>query len=245
MPMSHSLEVAGGVPRPAREAAAMSASKSPPGSIVPRWRRRKSARPAELIDAALEVFVERGYTATRLDDVARRAGVTKGTMYLYFESKEALFKAMVRDRIVGSIVETESLLEDFEGTARDMLRMLMTRWWQRVVESPLSGLSRLVIGEVGVFPELARFYHDEVISRNLKLFEHALKLGMARGEFRRVDPAMAVRLAVAPMFTASLWNQTFATRVEGGVVDPRRFFETHLEIFLAGLEGPTSAPSRG
>lgn len=205
---------------------------------VPRWRRRKDARPGELLDAALQVFVERGYSATRLDDVARRAGVTKGAMYLYFENKEALFKAMVRDRIVTSIAQTEQLLQDHQGSAREMLVLLLERWWQRVVEGPLSGMAKLVIGEVGTFPDLARFYHDEVISRNMKLFEHALRLGMARGEFRRMDPAMTVRLAIAPMLTAALWQHTFARCVEGEQFEPRRFFEAHVEVFLAGLAAP-------
>lgn len=210
---------------------------------VPRWRRRKSARPAELIDAALAVFVERGYTATRLDDVARHAGVTKGTMYLYFENKEALFKAMVRDRIVGHIAASEELVESFEGSAREMLVLLMERWWARSVEGPMSGLSKLVMSEVGTFPDLARFYHSEVVTRSLKLFEHALRLGMARGEFRRVDPAMAARLAVAPMMMAALWQHTFARCVEGARIESRKHFEAHVETLLAGLApAPGASP---
>ncbi len=207
-------------------------------SPVPRWRRRKSARPAELVDAALAVFVERGYAATRLADVARHAGVTKGTLYLYFDNKEALFKAMVRDRIVAHLAATEQLVEEFEGDARDMFVLLMERWWARVVEGPMSGLAKLVVAEVGTFPDLARFYHDEVVSRSLKPFEHALRLGMARGEFRRVDPAMAVRLTVAPMMMAALWQQTFARCVEGAYVEPRKYFETHVDLLLAGLTAP-------
>ena len=209
---------------------------------VPRWRRRKDARPGELLDAALEVFVERGYAATRLDDVARRAGVTKGAMYLYFENKEALFKAMVRERIVGNIAASEQILAEHEGTARELLVILLNRWWERVVEGPTSGMAKLVMGEVGNFPDLARFYHDEVINRSMKLFEHALRLGMARGEFRRIDPAMAVRLAVAPMLVAALWRHTFMKCVESEQFEPRRYFDAHVEIFLAGLTEP--APGR-
>jgi AcrR family transcriptional regulator len=218
-------------------AQAARASQAP----VPRWRRRKSARPAELIDAALTVFVERGYAGTRLDDVARHAGVTKGTMYLYFESKEALFKAMVRDRIVGHIAASEQLVEEFEGTARDMFVLLMERWWARAVEGPMGGLAKLIMSEVGTFPDLARFYHGEVVTRSLKVFEHALRLGMARGEFRRVDPAMAVRLTVAPMMMAAIWQHTFALCVEGAQVEPRRYFDAHVELLLAGLAPGASA----
>ncbi len=210
---------------------------------VPRWRRRKDARPGELLDAALEVFVERGYTATRLDDVARRAGVTKGAMYLYFENKEALFKAMVRDRIVGKIEMSEQLLHEHQGTARELLMILLERWWERIVEGPTSGMCKLVMSEVGSFPDLARFYHDEVINRSMKVFEHALRLGMARGEFRRIDPAMTVRIAIAPMLVAALWKHTFGRCVEGEQFEPRRFFDTHVEIFLAGLSAP-NVPAR-
>ena len=210
---------------------------------VPRWRRRKDARPGELLDAALEVFVERGYSATRLDDVARRAGVTKGAMYLYFENKEALFKAMVRDRIVRSIAAGEQILDEHQGSAKELLEILLNRWWERIVEGPTSGMAKLVMGEVGSFPDLARFYHDEVINRSLKVIEHAIRLGMARGEFRRIDPAMAVRLAVAPMLVAALWQYTFGKCVEGGQIDRRRFFDAHVEIFLAGLS-ETNAPAR-
>ena len=209
-------------------------------SPVPRWRRRKSARPGELIDAALAVFVELGYAATRLDDVARHAGVTKGTMYLYFGSKETLFKAMVRDRIVGHIAASEQIVEEFEGSARDMFVLLMERWWARAVEGPMGGLAKLIMSEVGTFPDLARFYHGEVVTRSFKLFEHALRLGMARGEFRRVDPAMTVRLAVAPMMMAAIWQHTFARCVEGAHIEPRLYFDAHLEMLLAGLS-PSAA----
>jgi len=201
----------------------------------PRWRRRKEARPAELLDAALEVFVERGYAATRLEDVARRAGITKGAMYHYFENKESLFKAMVRAKVVENIAAIEQIVQEFQGSARDMLLLLMTRWWDRVVEGPTSGIAKLMMSEAGSFPELAAFYYEEVMQRNIKLFEHAMKLGMARGEFRRLDPSLAVRLSIAPMLTAALWKHSFATCVQEASFDPRRYFEAHIEIFLNGL----------
>jgi AcrR family transcriptional regulator len=201
----------------------------------PRWHRRKEARPSELIDAALEVFVERGYAATRLEDVARRAGVTKGTMYLYFENKEALFKGMVRERVVQSLETAEQLMQDFRGSAREMLVMLMEMWWERVVVSERSGLTKLVISEVTHFPDLGRFYHAEVISRSKKMFEHALKLGMARGEFRRMDPVTIVGLVISPMLMAALWKHSFSACVAEERFEPRRFFEAHVDVLLHGL----------
>jgi AcrR family transcriptional regulator len=210
----------------------------------PRWRRRKEARPAELLDAALEVFVERGYSLTRLEDVARRAGITKGAMYHYFENKEALFKAMIRAKVVENIAAIEQIVQDFQGSAREMLVLLMTRWWERVVEGPTSGIAKLVMGEVASFPELAAFYYEEVMQRNSKLFEHAMKLGMARGEFRRLDPLIAVKLSVAPMLVAALWKHSFATCVQEATFDPRRYFEAHLDLFLNGLLSPEAPEAR-
>jgi AcrR family transcriptional regulator len=181
------------------------------------------------------VFVERGYDATRLEDVARRAGVTKGTMYLYFENKEALFQAMVHEKVVQGIEAAEQLLQDFQGSAREMLVTLMDSWWTRVVESDRSALAKLVVSEAAHFPDLARFYHDEVISRSMKLFEHVLRLGMARGEFRRVDPGLATKLTIAPMLAAALWKHSFATCVSAERFDARRLFEAHVDLLLHGI----------
>ncbi len=181
------------------------------------------------------MFVERGFDATRLEDVARRAGVTKGTMYLYFENKEALFKAMVRERVVQGIEAAELLLQDFQGSAREMLVTLMDSWWSRVVETDRSALAKLVMSEAVHFPDLARFYHEEVISRSMKLFEHVLRLGMARGEFRRVDPGLATRLTIAPMLAAALWKHSFATCIAEERFDARRFFEAHVDLLLHGI----------
>jgi AcrR family transcriptional regulator len=216
--------------------AAVSGKRAPSGpEASPRWRRRKEARPGELLDAALEVFVEQGYAATKLEQIARRAGVTKGTMYLYFESKEALFKAMVRVHVVQGIADAETLVQSFEGSARDMLVALMENWWARVVESHRSALAKLVVSEVGQFPDLARFYHEEVISRSMKLFEHVLRLGMARGEFRRVDPALSVRLVIAPMLMAALWKHSFGACVADERFELKHFFEAHVDLMLHGL----------
>jgi AcrR family transcriptional regulator len=201
----------------------------------PRWRRRKEARPAELLDAALEVFVERGYAGTRLEDVARRAGITKGAMYHYFENKESLFKAMIRAKVVENIVAIEQIVQDYQGSAREMLLLLMTRWWERVVEGSNSGIAKLVMSECGSFPEIAAFFHDEVMQRNTKLFEHAMKVGMARGEFRRMDPTVAVRLSIAPMLVAALWKHSFSTCVGDTPFNTRQYFEAHLDLFLNGL----------
>src|SRR6059036_4112917 len=137
----------------------------PQAVTKPRWRRRKDARPEEIISAALEVFADRGFAATKLEDVARRAGVTKGTIYLYFANKEALFKALIRETIVQVIAQGEALAQSFTGSARELLERLVREYWRLVGETSLAGIPKLMMAEAATFPELTRFYYDEVVAR--------------------------------------------------------------------------------
>lgn len=143
----------------------------------PKWERRKEARPQELLAAALDLFVERGFAATRLDDVAKAAGVSKGTLYLYFSSKEDLFKAVVRESIVPLIGEAEGMIGEFSGDSEELFRTVMTNWWQNIGTTKLSGLPKLMMAEAGNFPELARFYQEEVVNRGEKLVASMLARG--------------------------------------------------------------------
>src|SRR5690606_20656201 len=149
-----------------------------------RWTRRKEERPAELMAAALDLFVERGYAATRLDDVAARAGVSKGTLYLYFSSKEELFKAVIRSGIVPLIEQGERLQQEHRGGAGDLLRKIVLSWWQSVGSSKLGGIPKLMFSECRNFPEIGQFYFEEVISRSYRLIESVMERGMQSGEFR-------------------------------------------------------------
>src|SRR5438094_8927772 len=144
----------------------------------PRWRRRKNARPEEIISAALEVFADRGFAATKLEDVARRAGVTKGTIYLYFENKEALFKALVRETIVPVIEQGEALAKSFTGSARDLFEQLVREYWRLVGETALAGIPKLMMAEAATFPELTRFYYDEVVVRGQRLMAGVIERGV-------------------------------------------------------------------
>src|SRR5258705_4977841 len=153
----------------------------------PRWRRRKSARPEEILQAALEVFTDRGFAATKLEDVARRAGVTKGTIYLYYESKEALFKALVRETIVPVIAKGEALANSFTGTARDLFEQLVREYFRLVGDTPLSGIPRLMIAEAGNFPQLARIYYQEIVTRRPRLIAGGPATGMEAGAVLRDD----------------------------------------------------------
>src|SRR6266568_3246087 len=175
----------------------------------PRWRRRKNARPEEIISAALEVFADRGFAATKLEDVARRAGVTKGTIYLYFENKEALFKALIRETIVQVIAQGEALAQSFTGSARELLERLVREYWRLVGETSISSIPRLMIAEAGNFPELARFYYEEVVTRGHRLMAGVLERGIKAGEFRRVNVMVAAKLAMSPLMHAVIARKAF------------------------------------
>ena len=201
----------------------------------PRWQRRKEERPSELLEAALEVFAERGYAATRLEDVARRAGVTKGTMYLYFDNKEALFKELVRRTTLPVVEMAEELVRTHRGPARDLVSQILRRRWEAVVDGRSSGIPKLMMSEAGNFPELSRWYHDEVIARANGAMTRAIERGIESGEFRPVDPRRAAYLAVAPLLIAAMWKHSFS-RCVPPPFDSAGFLEGHLEIFLRGLE---------
>ncbi|SFU96947.1 TetR/AcrR family transcriptional regulator [Pseudoduganella namucuonensis] len=208
--------------------------------IKPRWERRKDARPQELLAAALDLFVERGYAATRLEDVARRAGVSKGTLYLYFENKEDLFKAVVRDSIVQPLGQAELDFADADGHSADLLRTLLMRWWDKVGATRAAGIVKLMMAESGNFPELTQFYNEEVIERGNALIAGVLTRGVARGEFRPVDPAVMMPVLSAPILMLMIWCHSSSPCL-GARVDPRLFLATFLDNALRGLR-PDGAP---
>ena len=201
---------------------------------APRWQRRKVDRPTEIITAALDVFVERGYAATRLDEVAARAGVTKGTLYVYFPSKEELFKAMARGSVLPHIIEAEGLVASYHGGSRELFTALVTRWWTTLLETPLSGIPKLMVSEATNFPELAEFYFAEVITRTRRLLAQVLEDGVARGEFRPVNMRAALEVAIAPVLYAALWKHSFQ-RYDEGTLDVRQTLDVHIDIFLRGI----------
>ncbi len=202
----------------------------------PRWHRRKESRPAEILASAVQEFVEKGYAATRLEDVARRAGVTKGTMYLYFENKEALFKEMVRHYVVPGVERAEQVARAYEGSPRDLVALLFHHWWERLIEQPqIGGLAKLVMAESANFPDVAAFYYREVFDRNLAILAEAIHRGAERGEFREVDPRANAALGLMPLIMLAQWKHSFV-RVAAEPIDLNAYFEAHLAQFLRGLE---------
>jgi AcrR family transcriptional regulator len=183
---------------------------SPP---VTQRRRRKAARPGEIAAAALACFAERGFAATRLEEVAQRAGVTKGTLYLYFPNKEELFKAVVRQAIVPSLVSGEALIARTDAAAPAVLEELLVNW-SKVMATSASAIPKIVLAEAGNFPDMARFYLEEVVHRGLRLFARVLQAGIERGEFRPMDVDSTTRCIVAPLILGMLWRHSFEQHEE-------------------------------
>ena len=208
-----------------------------PTETKPRWERRKDARPQELLAAALGLFVERGYAATRLEDVARRAGVSKGTLYLYFTNKEELFKAVVREHIVHAIGAAEQTVAGFSGPTPDLLREILLAWWEQLGATHLAGITKLMLAEANNFPDLAAFYEEEVVARGERLISSVLERGIARGEFRPVDPEMMTHVLCAPVLMLMMWTNGFMP-CEKGPIDPQSYMQTFIDLTLRGMQAP-------
>src|SRR6266508_2762306 len=210
--------------RPERSAVSRTATPSKHPSR-PRWKRRKDARPGEIVAAALEVFGERGFA------------VTKGTVYLYFDSKEALFKAVVRETIVPVIAQGEALAQSFTGSARELLEQLVREYWRLVGETAVAGIPKLMMAEAATFPELTRFYYEEVVTRGHRLMAGVIERGVKNGEFRPVNVMVAAKLAMSPLMHAVVARKAFASCMPEGV-DVRRYLDTHIDLYLHGISKP-------
>lgn len=207
----------------------------------PKHLRRKEARPSELTAAALTLFVEKGFAATRLDDVAALAGVSKGTLYLYFDSKEALFKAVIQEGMAPVLERGEALLANEAADPAALLRGLLLDWWEQLSKTPLGGVQKLMVAEAGNFPEVAQYYQETVITRGLALVRTALQRGVEAGTFRLVDVEMAVSMVIAPLLHEVLWRHSFASCRAASLVDGRRFLECYFDLLFQGLCPGSSA----
>jgi len=216
-------------------------------SAPPSRQRRKADRPHELLEAALTLFVEKGLAATRQEEVAKLAGVSKGTLYLYYPSKEELFKAVVRQTLSSLIAEGFEIAGQFDGSSSDLLALLLQTWWQRVGDTPAAGIHKVVIAEVRNFPELAQFYTDEVIVPADLLFSGCVQRGIDRGEFRPMPVHEVAHALIAPLIFMAVHRHSFgACPVHGNAeLDPETLLNTHLDLVLRGLEvrGSAAAPA--
>lgn len=172
----------------------------------PRWRRRKEARAKEILDAALDLFAERGFAATRLEDIAQKAGVSKGTLYLYFENKEDIFRSMVRETLVSNITIAEKLIPLFPGSTIFIFDRIIDAVFGRIVHSRAAAIPKIIIGEAHNFPELVRFYVEEVVERVIQMVSLLLERGIERGEFRPVTVEDVAPALMGPLLMLSLWK---------------------------------------
>jgi len=206
--------------------------------------RRKNARPGELLAAALDLFVEKGFAATRVEEVAQRAGVSKGTLFLYFASKEELFKAVVRENISGRFAEWNDEFDRFDGSTQDMLRYCLFSWWERIGSTKASGIPKLMMSEAQNFPELASFYQHEVMQPGNTLIERILQRGVARGEFRPMDLTYGVYLVLAPMLFLAMWRHSLgACCGSQAQLDPQKYLAAQLDMLLHGFSADTPQPT--
>lgn len=200
---------------------------------APKRTRRKDARPSEIVSAALHLFAQRGYGATRLDDVAQAAGVGKGTVYLYFDTKEELFRAVVRQELIPTIDAMAAEVADHAGPSSDLLRIVAGRFL-RIADTDVGGIPKLVLSEAGNFPEIARFYATEVIARGRGVFAEILRRGVQRGEFRAIESDLVMPTFIGPLLLMLLWRHSIGRHAER-LFDPNAVVETHLDILLRGL----------
>ena len=201
---------------------------------APKFRRRKAERPGEILGAALEVFAERGFAGARLEDVAARAGVSKGAIYLYFSTKEDIFRAAVEQVIAPNVDQVRQLLAAHPGPFPDLLRLLIARVLHVVGRTPAGGVAKMVIGEARNFPELARVWHDRLIAQTIGGLAGAIQAAQARGEVRSGDARLFAMQIMAPLLVGVIWRETF-TPVGATDVDLDLMAAQHVEVLLDGM----------
>lgn len=205
-------------------------------SHIPNHQRRKAERPQELLAAALALFVEKGFAATRAEEVAQRAGVSKGTLYLYYESKEELLKAVIRQYLSSEIAEGAALAQTHTGSATHAISVVLTQWWQRVIDSPASGVFKLIITEARNFPDIAEFYYREVVSPGEQIIGGLIQRGIDSGEFRPVDVPLTVHLIAMPMVMLCMHKHSLGMCCPVAALhDTSAVIRHHFDLLLGGL----------
>jgi AcrR family transcriptional regulator len=197
-------------------------------------RRAPAERPQEILAAALDLFVEKGFAATRLDDVALRAGLSKAAIYLYFADKTALFKGVVRHAVSANLVTVEIMLKAHRGPVGELIARILEFMAGRIEETPIALVAKVVLAESRAFPEIGQFYLKEVIGRGLPLLEGLIARGVTEGEFRKVDPGLSARSVIGPMLLAILWRSVFEP-IGADKLDVRALARHHGQLMLHAL----------
>lgn len=211
-----------------------------PGDIPPRHaphrrRRRKEARPGEIIAAGLLEFADNGYAATRLEDVAKRAGVAKGTIYRYFEDKQALFLAAVQSHATPTLESLEQFIDGYQGSTRELLTAMITMVHQQLVQGDLQILVRIILSEGRNFPELSELYYREGVSKGQNILTRVVARGISRGEVRAGATADLPIILMAPAIMAVMWRATFDTQQS---IPADTFLQAHLDLIMNGVLEP-------
>lgn len=200
----------------------------------PKFRRRKADRPAEIVQGAMAVFAEKGFAATRLDDIAARAGVSKGALYLYFATKEDLFRAVVRDAVSPNMAMVKALIASHPGPFADLVRAVTDRVATLIATTPLGGVAKMVISEAGNFPELARLWYDELVSELIGAVATAIEAAQDRGEVKPGNPRVYALQLAAPLLMATLWRETFVP-IGAPAFNIREVMAQHADTLLCGM----------
>ncbi len=195
--------------------------------------RRKDKRPCEILNAALEEFSINGFAATKLDNVAKRAGICKGTIYLYFDSKEILFVEVIKDRVLPHIEKIEELTSQDGESAKDILREQIKTIYKQLLSSDARFIPKLIISEGSRFPELVKFYYEEVITRLHKTIKIVIQRGVASGEFRESALKWEQQAILSPALAAAIWKTVFD---EYAPLDLDAYLDTHIDLLIHGLE---------
>jgi AcrR family transcriptional regulator len=200
----------------------------------PKWQRRAEERPGEICAAALEVFAEKGFAGARLDEIAHRAGVSKGTLYLYFKDKNELFREVVRDTIGPDIGSAAAIAAVPDLPFAQSVRMLLSRFAEITATVPVGPVAKMVISESRNFPRLAKVWHDEVVSKAIGLLVSIIEKAQERGEVRPGDPRLHAFSLMGPMMIGILWRETLQP-AGGAPIDIEAMAKQHSETILAGL----------
>ena len=198
-----------------------------------RWKRRKEARPEEILDAALKLFTEKGFSSTRMIDVAKAAGISKGTLYLYFDSKEAIFRDVVQQRITPQIDRFAQIVDEFDGSHADLLRNMINGWWMGIACTSLSAIPKIMVSESGNFPELAEYFTKTVVTRSRNLFSKVISRGMISGEFELYEAETVARLVIAPLVQATIWMHSL--KPFDDETGTQNYLQLHTEFILNNL----------
>lgn len=199
----------------------------------PRFQRRKEDRPAEITKAAMQAFAEKGYAATKVEEVAKRAGVSKGLLYLYFKTKEDLFKAVIRSFISPRLDALISNIEDSELSAEAFLRGPFLAFANSIRHSPARKLVRLLVAEGPKHPDLIAWYWENVVSRGLDAIRSVIEKGVENGEFRPSALDQFPHLLISPVVFSLLWAQLFERH---SALDTKQFFAGHVELVLSAIK---------